>query len=83
MRKILVAGCSPSAPTALTPTAVPTIPPTPIVENPPPCLEPDLIYHTQLQQMLLVNCVLDPSKENPNVIWEWDGQGWTCLMNCK
>jgi len=85
MRKILVVGCffifivlscSPSAPTALTPTAVPTIPPTPIVENPPPCSEPDLIYQTQLQQMLLVNYVPDPSKETPNVIWGWNGTQW-------
>ena len=72
MRKILsagcsfifiVVGCSPSAPTAFTPTNVPTLVPTAIVENPPACWGADLIYHTQLQQMLLINCVPDPSKE--------------------
>jgi hypothetical protein len=26
--------------------------------------------------MLLVNCVPDPSKETPNMIWGWNGQQW-------
>jgi hypothetical protein len=89
MRKILIAGCSfvfvilscsPAAPTTVTPTdiptAAPTLVPTAIVENPPPCWEPDLIYHTQLQQMLLVNCVPDRNKEALSVIWGWDGTHW-------
>lgn len=86
MRKILVAGCafifivagcSPSVPIiAPTPTVPPTLVPTAIVENPPPCPEAELIYHQQLQQMLLVNCVEDASKENPNIIWGWDGKQW-------
>ena len=90
MRKILsaafsfifiVAGCSPSAPIALTPTAlpptdIPTIVPTVVVENPPACWEADLIYHTQLQLMLLVNCVSDPSQETPHIIWGWNGTQW-------
>ena len=84
MRKILVAGCafifivagcSPSVPIiAPTPTVPPTLVPTAIVENPPPCPEAELIYHLQLQQMLLVNCVEDASKENPNILWGWDGK---------
>lgn len=78
MRKILILGwsfifvsvaCSPSAPIAFTLTPAPTLAPTAMIENPPLCLEAELIYHPQLQQMLLVNCVQDPSKENPNVIW--------------
>jgi len=85
MRKILsagcsfifiVVGCSPSAPTAFTPTDVPTPVVTPIVENPPACWGADLIYHPQLQQMLLVNCVADPSQETPSIIWGWDGTHW-------
>jgi len=85
MRKILIPGCSfllllvscsPSGPTASAPTSMPTMAPTPIVENPPHCAEADLIYDTQLQQMLLVNCVPDPSRETPNVIWGWDGKQW-------
>jgi len=85
MKKILIGGCififisigcSPSTPTAFTPTTEPTTVPTPIVENPPPCWGPDLIYHTQSQQMLLINCVADPSKETPLTIWGWDGTQW-------
>jgi hypothetical protein len=84
MRKILMmgctliligAGCSPAAPIS-TPTPVPTLAPTAIVENPPPCNEADLIYHLQLEQMLLVNCVTDPSRESPLTIWGWDGMEW-------
>ena len=89
MRKILIAGslfifisvsCSPSTPTAVIPTDIPTDIPTPIpttiVENPPPCWGADLIYHPQLQQMLLINCVTDPSQESPLTIWGWDGTNW-------
>ncbi len=85
MRKILILGwififasgaCSPSAPVASTPTVAPTIAPTAMIENPPPCPEAELVYHTQLGKMLLVNCVEDASKENPNVIWGWDGTQW-------
>lgn len=85
MRKILImvcvcifvgVSCSPVAPITVSPTLAPTITPTPIVENPPACSEADLIYHTQLQQMLLVNCVPDPSKETPNALWGWDGRHW-------
>jgi hypothetical protein len=86
MRKLLIAGCSfvffvascsPSAPAAtITPTEIPTLAPTPIVENPPPCWEADLIYHTQLQQMLLVNCVTNPSTETPLTVWGWNGTQW-------
>ncbi len=85
MRKILIVGyififvgvsCTPAAPTASVPTPGPTITPAPIVENPPPCWEADLIYHPQLRQMLLVNCVADPGKEAPFVLWGWDGTQW-------
>ena len=74
----VVAGCSPAAPALPTATKLPTFAPTPtvIVENPPPCWGADLIYHTRLQQMLLVNCVTDPSRETPLVIWGWDGTQW-------
>ena len=80
----IIVGCSPSTPipaaiptsTVIISTDIPTSVPTTIVENPPPCWEADLIYHTQLQQMLLVNCVPDPGKETPNMIWGWDGMQW-------
>jgi hypothetical protein len=75
---VLVSGCSPSAPATSTPTKVPTVTSTStvIVENPPPCWGADLIYHPQLQKMLLANCVTDPSQESPLVIWGWDGAKW-------
>jgi hypothetical protein len=86
MRKYLVVacifllggGCSPVATAAPTPTSEPTmtVVPTAVIENPPPCAEPELIYHPSLQQMLLVNCVADPSKESPLTIWGWDGAHW-------
>jgi hypothetical protein len=85
MRKILIVGCvfvfvitgcSPSAEFPSTPTIVPTSAPTAIVENPPVCNEADLIYHPQLQKLLLVNCVTDPSQESPLKIWGWDGTRW-------
>lgn len=72
----LIAGCAPAATAAFTPTVVPTPKPTAIIENPPPCWGADLIYHPQLQQMLLVNCVTDPSKESPLTIWGWNGTQW-------
>lgn len=77
---ILTAACAPatlpaSTPT-LEPTIEPTIEPTVVVENPPACWGGDLIYHPQLRQMLLVNCVADPSRETPLVIWGWNGEYW-------
>jgi hypothetical protein len=35
-----------------------------------------LIYHTQLQQMLLVNCVENSGMKTPHVLWGWDGTQW-------
>ena len=85
----MIVGCSPSTPArtsipaeppASIPTAAnenpPTNVPTGVAEAPPPCWEADLIYHSQLQQLLLVNCTQDPGKESPNVIWGWDGTQW-------
>lgn len=72
---VIVMGCAPAAPTA-TPTPLPTIAPTAIVENPPPCWGADLIYHPDLQKMLLVNCVTDASQETPLTIWGWNGTRW-------
>ncbi|HEU0296636.1 MAG TPA: hypothetical protein VFR47_28120 [Anaerolineales bacterium] len=81
----LVVGCSPvitatsvptSLPTTIPPTELPIETPAPVTENPPPCWGADLMYHTQLRQMLLVNCVENPSMEAPHVIWGWDGTRW-------
>jgi hypothetical protein len=74
-----VLGCSPSTsiPTPIaTSTVMPTPAPTMVAEDPPPCPEAELVYHPQLQQMLLVNCVENANQENPNVIWGWNGNQW-------
>jgi len=80
MLVFISAACSPSGQIVPTPTIAPTIAPTAaptaILENPPPCPEAELVYYPPLGPMLLVNCVEDPSKENPNVIWGWDGTQW-------
>src|SRR5215208_5222581 len=85
MRKFLIVGCiliftatgcSPATPAALLTTIAPTPTSTAIIENPPPCAEPELVYYPSLQQMLLVNCVADPGKEAPLTIWGWDGTNW-------
>ena len=73
---IVSAGCAPSAQAVSTPTVAPTMAPTAIVENPPSASSFELIYHPLLEQTLLVNCVEDASKENPNVIWGWNGNQW-------
>ena len=89
MRTILILGCifalaavgcapaaaaTPAAPTE-SPKAVPT-PTVDTLENPPPCWGADLIYHSRLKQMLLVNCIADPSKASLLTIWGWDGTRW-------
>ena len=63
--------------TSVIPTDIPTLTANAVMEtSPPPCQEAELIYHTQLQQLLLVNCVPDPSRETPSVIWGWNGTRW-------
>jgi hypothetical protein len=75
----VTAGCAPVLSAAAAPTDEPGAIPTPRVElmlNPPPCGEADLIYHSRFKQMLLVNCVGDPSKMTLLTIWQWDGTRW-------
>ena len=90
MRKVLIVGCflafviagcaprvviSAAAPPTREPRALPT-PHIELVQNPPPCGEADLIYHTRFKQMLLVNCVGDPATMTLLTIWNWDGTQW-------
>lgn len=75
----VIAGCAPVLAAAAPPTEEPRAVPTPrieLVQNPPPCWEADLIYHTRFKQMLLVNCVGDPTKMTLLTIWHWDGTRW-------
>ena len=65
--------------TAVPPTEVQAQVPRPTVEidqNPPPCWEADLIYHTRLKKLVLVNCVADPSSAALLTVWSWDGTHW-------
>lgn len=73
---LMLVSCSPAALPASTPTAVSTSTPAVVVEDPPPCQGGDLLYHAQLQQMLLVNCVADRGTESPLILWGWDGSRW-------
>ena len=90
MKKVLIVGCFltfmfagcaqlPVLSAVATPTQEPRALPTPriqLVQNPPPCGEADLLYHTRFKQMLLVNCVGDPATMTLLTIWNWDGTGW-------
>ena len=81
---LILAGCvqPPARMVALAPTHALNAPrilstPAPVTtDNPPPCSEADLVYHTRLKQMLLVNCVADPSTPTLLTIWGWDGTHW-------
>lgn len=89
MRKLLMAGCilllvsagcSLTAPLSLPAETEPTPLPAPVVEDPPPCWGADLIYHPQLQQMLLVNCVHDPREKPYLSLWSWNGTHWQRIL---
>ena len=83
----IIAGCTkgaaiPAAIAPVRPTEAPARIPTPTVElnqNPPPCWEAELIYHTRIKKMILVNCVMDPTKATLLTIWSWDGTQWQKL----
>ena len=78
---ILLIGCAP----ALSPTPAPTEPPTVIptvteavvLEDPPTCAVANMIYHSQLQEALLIGCVPNAVRQSsPNIIWGWNGERW-------
>jgi hypothetical protein len=47
------------------------------VEDPPACAGASLVYHSQLQESLLIGCVPGSVREEShNVIWGWNGQRW-------
>src|SRR6266540_4297829 len=74
---ILFLGCTPVKPVSQ-PTSQPPPPTvTPAPENPPACAGAKLIYHSQLQEMLLIGCAQDSDREDhPNIIWGWNGERW-------
>ena len=79
----LVSGCAPAA--AATPTAIasPTPAPSPtptetiLLEDPPACAGANLVYHSGLQEVLLIGCIPGSVRQStPNVIWGWNGARW-------
>src|SRR5215211_8971083 len=76
---LLVSSCAPAATMVPTSTALP--PPTAtteiIVENPPACAGANVIYHSELQEVLLIGCVPNSVRQSsPNIIWGWNGERW-------
>ena len=72
-------GCSP----AETPAPTTTPPPSPtateavVLEDPPACAVANMIYHSQLQEALLIGCVPNAVRQSsPNIIWGWNGERW-------
>ena len=75
----LFTGCAPALSTIQPPPPTPlaTATETIILENPPACAGASLIYHSQLQEMLLIGCVPGSVRQDaPNVIWGWNGERW-------
>ena len=79
----LVASCAPAAKPTPTATAVPTLAPSPtatetiIFEDPPACAGANMVYHSQLQEVLLIGCIPSSVRQStPNVIWGWNGERW-------
>lgn len=72
-------GCSPAetpAPTT-TPLPSPTATEAVVLEDPPACAVANMIYHSQLQEALLIGCVPNAVRQSsPNIIWGWNGERW-------
>lgn len=73
----LLAGCAPAATSAPTSAPIPTATTAVIVENPPECAAANMIYHSQLQEVLLIGCAPGSARQDgPNIIWGWNGERW-------
>ncbi len=79
----LCISCAPAVSPAQAPTETP--PPLPtsiateavILENPPACAGANLVYHSELQEVLLTGCVPGSVRQDgPNIIWGWNGERW-------
>ena len=76
-----LSACAPAATAApaVTPTLAPPATPTEtiILENPPACAGASLVYHSQLEEVLLIGCVPGSVRQTtPNIIWGWNGERW-------
>ena len=75
---LLLTACAPAVtPMAASPTALPTPTEAILLEDPPACAGANLVYHSQLQEALLIGCVPGTVRQSsPNVIWGWNGERW-------
>ena len=76
---LLCTNCAPAAgpvPTS-TPVPRPTATSAVILEDPPPCAGANMVYHSQLHEVLLIGCVPSSARQSsPNIIWGWNGERW-------
>ena len=79
----LFTSCAPSATIAATHTEPPPSLPAPtttetvILEDPPVCSGANMLYHAQLQEVLLIGCIPSTVRQSsPNIIWGWNGERW-------
>jgi hypothetical protein len=82
----IITGCTPTATTAPTPTELPTAVPLPtvtetvILEDPPVCAGANMVYHSQLREVLLIGCIPSAVRQSsPNIIWGWNGERWRAV----
>src|SRR5687768_8849367 len=79
----LCISCAPAVSTTQalteTPPPLPTFTATEavILENPPACAGANLVYHSELQEVLLTGCVPGSVRQDGlNIIWGWNGERW-------
>jgi hypothetical protein len=78
---LFLTSCAPAVSTTQVPTQPPAQVPAPtatetvVLENPPACAVANMIYHSQLQEVLLIGCVPGSVRQDtPNIIWGWNGE---------
>src|SRR5215211_5236612 len=76
---LLISSCASAATMVPTSTALPPPAATTeiILEDPPACAGANAIYHSELQEVLLIGCVPSSVRQSsPNIIWGWNGERW-------
>lgn len=77
----LFVACAPFPSTAQEPVSTsmpaPIATATLVAENPPGCAGANLVYHPQLQEVLMLGCLSASTRaEDTHVIWGWNGEQW-------
>jgi hypothetical protein len=78
---LALTACAPAMTPVPSPTVLPTALPTAteqiLLENPPACAVANMVYHSQLQEVLLIGCIPNTVRQSsPNIIWGWNGERW-------